>query len=167
MARVLARLALLGALVSCAPRFDGRVFRAGGVAFAVPPIPASWQPIEDGRAALAFRDPSAQATVLVGGRCGLASDDVPLASLTQHLFLDFTHRETEAQTVVPFDGREAMHTVVRADLDGVPMRYDVWVLKKDGCVYDLLYFAPPATFERGHAAFARLVEGFTTVVPRD
>jgi hypothetical protein len=52
-------------------------------------------------------------------------------------------------------------------LDGVPMRYDVWVLKKDGCVYDLLYFAPPATFERGLAAFGGLVQGFTTAVPHE
>lgn len=166
MLRFLGCLALAG-LSACAPRFDGRVYRADGVAFAIPPLDPNWQPLDDRRAALAFRDPASQGTVLVGGRCGLASDDVPLASLTQHLFLDFTRRELEEQTVVPFDGREAMHTVLRADLDGVAMRYDVWVLKKDLCVYDLLYFAPPATFARGLPAFRRLVEGFTTAVPRD
>jgi hypothetical protein len=66
---------------------------------------------------------------------------------------------------VPFDGREAMHTSLVAKLDGVPMAYDVWVLKKDGCVYDLLYLAPPADVDRGIEAFHRLVRGFTTVDP--
>ncbi len=105
--------------------------------------------------------------ILVNGRCGLNSDDVPLSALTQHLFIEFTHRTIEEQTVVPFDGREAMHTRLTADLDGVPMRYDVWVLKKDGCVYDLLYVAPPPAFERGVARFGAFVKGFTTVVPHE
>ena len=47
---------------------------------------------------------------MVNGRCGKDGEDVPLASLTQHLFLGFTEREIDCeQTVVPFDGREAMH----------------------------------------------------------
>ena len=166
MRRLLCCLAL-GVLAACGPHFDGRVYRARDVAFAVPPIPAAWQPLENRQAALAFRDPEAQGTVLLNGRCGLGSDDVPLTALTHHLFLDFTRRNVEEQTVVPFDGREALHTRLSAELDGVPMRYDAWVLKKDGCVYDLLYFAPPATFERGLPRFESLVQGFTTAVPRD
>ena len=43
------------------------------------------------------------------------------------------------------------------------MSYDVWVMKKDGCVYDLLYLAPVAGFDLGHATFERLVRGFSTV----
>lgn len=160
------RLALV-VLVGCASHFDGRVYRAGDVAFAVRGIPERWEPHEHRASALAFRDRLAQATILINGRCGQAADDVPLASLTQHLFLDFTERAVEEQVVVPLDGREAMHTVLTAKLDGVPMRYDAWVLKKDGCVYDLLYFAPSDTFERGRSAFTGLVQGFTTAVPRD
>ena len=53
------------------------------------------------------------------------------------------------QKIVPFDRREAMHTVAQAKLDGVPMKFAVCVLKKDGCVYDLAYMAAPARFERG------------------
>ena len=36
------------------------------------------------------------------------------------------------------DGREAMHTVMSAKLDGVPKMFDAYVLKKDGCVYDFV-----------------------------
>ncbi|MBM4360420.1 MAG: hypothetical protein FJ096_20120 [Deltaproteobacteria bacterium] len=164
MPRTFVCLALV-ALAGCAPRFDGRVYRGNGVAFAVATIPPSWQPLRDRDAALEFRDPDARATVLVNGRCGLASDEVPLSALTQHLFIDFTQRSLESQEVVPLDGREAMHTRLTALLDGVPMRFDVWVLKKDGCVYDLLYFAPPTSFDGGLPAFGELVRGFTTAVP--
>jgi len=166
MVRLLSGLALL-ACVACGAHFDGRVYRAKGVAFAVSAVPAAWQPLPDRDAALAFRDPAAHATILVNARCGLTSDDVPLTALTQHLFIEFTRRTIDEQTLLPFDGREALHSRMTADLDGVPMRYDVWVLKKDGCVYDLLYFAPPSGFERGAAAFTQFVQGFTTVVPHE
>jgi hypothetical protein len=157
-------LALL-TLAACSSAYDGRVYRGDGFAFHLPEMPAPWQRVRAPDAALAFRDTDAGASVLVNARCVPGEDDVPLSALTQHLFLSFTHREIDKQEVVPFDGREAMHTMLRADLDGVPLSYEVWVLKKDGCVYDMIYFAPPGRFERGRAAFAQLVRGFTTAVP--
>ncbi len=151
-------------LAACSSAYDGRVYRGDGVAFHLPEMPAPWKRVTAPDTALAFRDADAGASVLVNARCGQDEDDVPLSALTQHLFLSFTHQDVDKQEVVPFDGREAMHTTLRADLDGVPLSYEVWVLKKDGCVYDLIYFAPPGRFERGRAAFAQLVHGFTTAV---
>ena len=60
-----------------------------------------------------------------------------------------------------------MKTVVRAKLDGVPMKFAVWVLKKNGCVYDLAYMASPAHFDRGAPQFDRFVNGFATVSAHD
>jgi hypothetical protein len=145
--------------------FDGRIYRGKGFSFRIDPVPPSWVRIDAPDAALAFRDEAHGSTVLLQARCGLDGDDVPLAALTQHLFLLFTERHIELESLVPFDGREAMHTVLGAKLDGVPLRYDVWVVKKDGCVYDLVYFAPAGGFEAGRPAFQQLVQSFTTVVP--
>lgn len=153
-----------GALVSaCGASFDGTTYRGGGVAFRVPSTPASWQRIDAEGASLAFRDDAAGATIAISGRCGKDADDVPLASLTQHLFMQFTERDLTSQEVVPFDGREAMHTVMSAKLDGVPKRFDVWVLKKDGCVYDLYLIADPPRFDASAAEFRKVVSGFATV----
>ncbi|UQA60270.1 hypothetical protein [Polyangium aurulentum] len=158
---------LLAGLAACGgPTFDGSVYRGEGYAFKVPKSPASWQRLDVDKGALAFRDEANDATIAVSGRCKVDGEDVPLRSLTQHLFLQFTEREILTEEVVPFDGREAMHTVVVAKLDGVPNQFDVWILKKDGCVYDLYYIAPPARFEAGVGAFRDFVKGFTTV-PRN
>jgi hypothetical protein len=155
---------LCWALSGCsATGFDGSLYQGEGFAFRIPPPPSDWSRLNASHAALAFRDEANHGTVMVHGRCGLDGDDVPLASLTQHLFLQFTEREIKTQEVVPFDGREAMHTMLDAKLDGVAMSYDVWVLKKDGCVYDLLYLAPRASFDRGRQSFEVLVRGFATV----
>lgn len=155
-------------VVGCAARgFDGSVYRGDGFAFRIPPPPSAWRPLDASDAALAYWDDQHSASILVTARCGLDGDEVPLVSLTTHLFLDFTDREIRQQEVVPFDGREAMHTVLDAKLDGVPMSYDVWVMKKDGCVYDLLYLAPRANFEMGRTRFDALVRGFRTVDSHD
>jgi hypothetical protein len=157
----------LAGLAACGgPTFDGSVYRGDGYAFKVPKSPGSWTRLDVDAGALAFRDEANDATIAVSGRCKVDGEDVPLRSLTQHLFIQFTEREILKEEVVPFDGREAMHTVVVAKLDGVPNQFDVWILKKDGCVYDLYYIAPPARFEVGVGAFRDFVKGFTTV-PRN
>ncbi len=149
---------------SCAGNgLTGNVYRGDGFAFTVVEPRGAWKRIDATEAALAYRNDEVHGSILVNARCGLDGDDVPLQSLTQHLFLQFTEQQIDTQEVVPFDGREAMHTVISAKLDGVPMRYDVWVLKKDGCVYDLLYLAPPSGFDAGRGAFEDLVRGFSTV----
>jgi len=143
------------------------VYRGQGFAFRVIEPGAGWAPLEAAPAAVAYRNEQSSASMMVNARCGKDGDDVPLIALTNHLFLMFTDREIIEQEVVPFDDREAMHTLMNAKLDGVPMTYDVWVLKKDGCVYDLLYLAPAATFERAHGSFDALVQGFATMDPDD
>lgn len=144
-------------------RFDGSTYRGDGFAFRVAPPPPTWRRIEVSHAALAFRDDARDATIAVNGRCGVDGEDVPLASLTQHLFLQFTDREILEQKVTPIDGRDAMNSVLLAKLDGVPKKFDVWVLKKDGCVYDFYYIAPPDRFAQGVAEFDRFVQSFATV----
>jgi hypothetical protein len=165
MRRPLAPLLAAGLLAAagCSAGLQDGVYRGEGFAFRIAPPPVTWKRVELTHAALAFRDEGDEATVVVNARCGLDGEDVPLGALTQHLFLRFTERDVVEQTVIPFDHREAMRTVLVAKLDGVPMKFDVWVLKKDGCVYDLDFMAPPARFERGAGEFERFVRGFSTV----
>jgi len=139
--------------------FDGRVYRSDEISFRVGPVPESWQPIEADSTLLAFRDRSAGATVAVNGRCGKDGDDVPLESLTHHLFLHFTERQITAQDKLALDGRDALRTVLLAKLDGVPKHFTVVVLKKDGCVYDFVRIGHDAS---GIEDFERFVQGFST-----
>src|SRR6478735_1904074 len=161
-----ASLAGLGAallLTACASSgFDGHVYKDDDVHFRVGPVPSAWRRLEVDDARLAFRDDPANATVAVNGRCGLDGDDVPLTSLTQHLFLQFTEREQISQTKVSLDGREALRTELNAALDGVKKRYLVYVLKKDSCVYDFMYIASDSA-PGSNADFERFVQGFAAL----
>lgn len=157
--------ATLAALIlsACASAgFDGRVYRDDEVRFRVGPVPSAWRKLDVDDARLAFRDDSANATVAVNGRCGLDADDVPLTSLTQHLFLQFTDRVQTSQAKVSLDGREALRTEISAALDGVKKQYLVYVLKKNGCVYDFMYIAADSA-PGSRADFERFVQGFAAL----
>ncbi|MCC6645348.1 MAG: hypothetical protein IT374_07250 [Polyangiaceae bacterium] len=156
-----AALALSAASCGGGATYDGVRYRADDLAFRAGPVPASWRRLETSHGRLAFRDDAAAATVIVNGRCGKDGDDTPLAALTNHLFLQFTEREVESEQTVPFDGREAQKTVLTAKLDGVQFRFFAVVLKKDGCVYDLVLMAEPSTFDAARGPFERFVSTFS------
>ena len=141
----------------------GDTFYGNDFAFRMATPPAGWKLLSARRASVAYRDEAKAATVLVNGRCGLDGEDIPLSALTHHLFMRFTERQPAVEEIVPFDGREAMHTILLAKLDGVPMKFDAWVLKKDGCVFDFILMAPPDRFALTSSDFMRFVHGFSTL----
>ncbi len=131
----------------------------GDVSVRFGPVPASWTPITVQGADVAYRDEAHEGSVLFDVRCHDRDDDAPLPSLTEHLIMGTTARDVQREDTIPFDGREALHTVMTAKLDGVPMQYDLYVMKKDGCVYDLVYVAPPDRFAAGSGSFERFATG--------
>ena len=128
-------------------------------------MPSTWRRIDADGALLAYRDDATPASVVVNGRCGKDGDDVPLESLTHHLFLEFTDRTVESQAKLMLDGREALQTELLASLDGVPKRFTVFVLKKNACVYDFIHVTPPDAPPQGRRDFVAFVEGFSTIRP--
>jgi hypothetical protein len=56
---------------------------------------------------------------------------------------------------------------MRAKLDGVAKSFDVYVLKKDSCVYDFINISSPETFDRARPLFERFVLGFHTLSKED
>ncbi len=143
-------------------RFEGGTYRAGDLELRTPEVPSSWRRIVLADAILAFRDDRHAASVLLNGRCGRRDDDTPLGVLTTHLLFGTTEREVLRQELMAFDGREALRTVVRAKLDGVPLQYELLVLKKNNCVYDFVFVASPARFEEGAAVFRQFVGAIRT-----
>jgi hypothetical protein len=129
----------------------------------VGPVARDWRPIESNQSLVAFRDDRDKATVAVDGRCGKDADDVPLTALTRHLFLYFTDRKVLSERTFTLDGRAALRTEMEAELDGVPKRFTVVVLKKDGCVYDFIYVEDVPGSREGRVQFDQFVTGFSTL----
>ncbi len=79
----------------------------------------------------------------VSGRCG-SRHDIPLEVLRRHLLLGFRDVSFVEEQRRQLVGREALDSRILASLDGVPRQLRVVVLKKDGCVFDLLEISAPS-----------------------
>lgn len=135
-------LLLLLPLLACGgPHFDGRTYDDDRVRYEVGTLSGDWRRLDVSRQNdLAWRSDDLDAIVQVNASCE-PDGDAPLSSLTQHLLIGFTEREVVSQETLPFDGREALRSHVQAKLDGVPRELVLYVMKKDGCVYDLALIA--------------------------
>jgi len=162
--------ALLGAVIglsacggASAASFDGAVYRKGPLAFQIGAVPGGWRSLQVSHATLAYRDDAHGASVLLNARCHRPDEGTPLVALTNHLLIGSTERVVVSQETEPFDGREALHTKMRAKWDGVPIAFDLYVTKKDGCIYDFVYMGDPSAFDGGARDFEGFVRGFRTL----
>jgi hypothetical protein len=163
MARLALVLAVAATACASGGSFVGGVYRDANVAFHIEAVPGDWRTIHVSDANLAFRDDAHAASILINGRCLPDDGDAPLSSLTAHLIMGTTERKFLLEETIPMDARDARHTVLEAKLDGVRMAYDIFVLKKDGCIYDLVYVAAPDDLRTGAPAFEQLARAFRAV----
>jgi len=128
--------------------------------FALPSGP--WRPVREVEdVQVAWVNPAIDGVGIIElrGQCEEQGDS-SLAQYTDHLRIDWddwTVIEQEESTLI---GRAALHTVVDASLDGIARRSEFWVVKKNGCLFDLRYSAGVSDFEAGRAEFAAVVRGF-------
>jgi hypothetical protein len=141
-------------------------FEDNHVAYSIGLPGEGWQRVKLPTANVAWFDDAAGAALLVNSHCE-GVQDAPLQGLAGELLIGMTEREVHEQRVVPFSGREALEMTASGKLDGVLRRRALFVLKKDGCVYDVVYDAPPDAFDAGLPAFGRVRDGLVVHGRRD
>jgi hypothetical protein len=153
-------------LIACGGwRGHGDTYYARGIGHAEPtyafgsPGP-SWHPLD--------RFPGVQVAwgrrpgggiIEIRGQCEEQGDS-SLEQYLDHLRIDWTGWSVQEMAQERLQGRAALRAVVVAELDGVPRKLEFWVLKKNGCLFDLRYGAEPASFPGGLADFRRVVAAF-------
>lgn len=142
--------------------FERSIYRDSEASYRVGPIDAGWRRADVDDNDLAFyRD--GVGTISVNATCD-GYEDVPHAALVNHLLFGTTNRQFRTEEMLTLDGRGAYHVLVSAELDGVAMLIDAYVIKKDGCVYDLSLIASEATHPTVVSMFQQFVAGFSTDV---
>lgn len=162
MNRTLPLLALLALPATPGCRrvsFEDSVFSKREVDYRVGELPEHWRRVYLEDTDLAFSEEGTGRALSINSTCE-GHDDPPLPVLTRHLLMGFTEREEHAQHTLVLDGREALRSRYTARLDGVPVELELVVLKKDGCVFDFTYVAPPGEAEARRADFDALLAGF-------
>jgi hypothetical protein len=115
-----------------------------------------WSEVVVSGADLAWHHDVHSASLLLNSHCQ-GVDDAPLEALTRHLVIGMTDRAIVAEHRFELSRREALLTTMSARLDGVERHLKILVVKKDGCVYDVVLAAAPADFARATPAFDAVV----------
>jgi hypothetical protein len=126
-----------------------------------------WRPVrkvEDVQ--VAWIDPGRGGVIDVHAQCDDQGDS-SLQQYTDHLRMDMTDWKIVEQHDERMVSRASMRTIVDARLDGMPMRHEFVVVKKNGCLFDLRYSAPLRSFAAGQPDFHRVLAGFRFPVSED
>lgn len=123
---------------------------------------ANWARVKPGGADQAWFHGGLMASIYADSNCATRFDDRPLDKLAQAAVYGVATSQALRQEDRTIDGRDGHLRVVDGRIDGVVVRIGVAVLKKDDCVYDLVYMAPPTTFDSGWDAFEQVIGGFRT-----
>lgn len=118
-----------------------------------------WSDLRLDAANVAWFNEAHSATLMVNSHCD-GVKDAPLTGLTEDLLIGLTDRAVESQVARPWARREALETIAIGKIDGVERKLALFVLKKDGCVYDIVLGAAPAQFAAALPAFQRVRDGF-------
>lgn len=138
--------------------FAGGIYDDGLVRYHIGEPGPGWKRVEVEGNDLAFHHPRL-GTISVNSTC-TEYDDVPEAALMNQLLFGTRERLYRVEETVTLDGRGAQHTVVDLELDGVPLTLEVYLMKKDGCVYDFTRISSRATFEPGRPDFQAVLAQF-------
>ena len=154
---VLAGLALLG---GCAPKAGGQGNPNTEGRYRLGDPGRGWERVEPGSADRAWHHAGISGALYADSNCGRRFEDGKLEALTTHLTFGVARGTPERSEPRTLDGRSALVQVISGEVDGVGVKVGSMVTKKNACLYDVLYVAPPATFEQGWPAFLALIEGF-------
>jgi hypothetical protein len=119
-----------------------------------------WQLLRQKDGEIAFYQTQFDAVAQANATCRDDADATPLEVLMRHLLIGYTEVQVQKKERLPLDGREALHQLVAARLDGVPVVLDLYVIKRNGCIFDLSLAAMPARYADVERDFARFVAGF-------
>jgi hypothetical protein len=153
-----ATIVALGSGCGTSGTFRNGIYQDEYVRYRIGQPEGDWERVAVGDNDVAYHH-RALGTVSVNSTCS-DYEDVPEQALLNHLFFGTRERVFRKQEVVTLDGRGALHVLADVELDGVPISLEIYLLKKDGCVYDLSYISSRSAQSQGHPVFARVVAGF-------
>lgn len=138
---------------------EGKVLTKKGF-YRVGQLPPEWKRIKLEKALVAFYNSDLKSTIATDSFCDQAYNDSSLKNLTRHLFPGL--QETKIIEEQPFmlDGREALQTVLSANMDGVPVMLNLVVVKKDWCLFDFYLVGEKEHFAPASQAFENFFGGF-------
>ena len=152
-------LALL--ITACGPK-QSKEARKSHLQYVVSAPAGGWVKVKPGGADKAWFQRDLSATIYFDSNCKERFEDGTLSDLLTHLTFGMAQNEPVREESMTLDGRDALLRVYDGKLGRCPGAVGAVVTKKNMCLFDGLYIAPPSTFEDGWGSFVEVVSGFRT-----
>lgn len=88
------------------------------------------------------------------------SNTLPLKSIRTNLFTGIESLKVIDESILNFNDREALRSIVLGKMEGIPIKVNLIVFKKNMCTYSLSYVALIDQYDQELASFLRFVESF-------
>ncbi len=85
---------------------------------------------------------------------------VPLETLNNRLFIGIKEKERILNENSMVDNQSAIHTILLGEIDNCKLKITSYVVKAGDSVYDLLYWAPPDSFDYAKGDFDKMINSF-------
>lgn len=130
--------------------------RATGVKAEPPPAP--YEEIKGSSADKAWLSSKTGNTISYLSDCN--AGDPTLQQLETESLMGLTKLKVLESKTTTFNGREALSTQAQGEVDGVSVKTELIVFKKNNCNYTLSYGGLLKNFDKERTAFAKFLEGF-------
>lgn len=120
--------------------------------------PKRWETASKGNGDKAFRLKSG-AMVAVSSSCNRHAD-ADLQILTRHLLIGVRDVVFIRQTYMEVDGAQGLYSSVRGSVEGGPIRFEIFVISKAGCIFDFTLLNKKAISSADIAEFKQLIMSF-------
>ncbi|OGQ49139.1 MAG: hypothetical protein A3I09_01930 [Deltaproteobacteria bacterium RIFCSPLOWO2_02_FULL_47_10] len=137
------------------------VFLKKDLSYKVGVLPKEWRVLKTPVKAAAFHNDGSHATISTDAFCGASFEDLPLKTLTGHLFAGTSKHNVIKEDEFSLDGRGALRTISTGTVDGIALKFDSVVVKKNNCTFDFIYISPPENYDGGVADFENFYIGFS------
>lgn len=127
--------------------------------FQIGSINSNWTTLQDSLADVAYVNKTNGATISLNSTCEKYQDN-PLKQLMYNLLASLEDGQWEKDEYITLDEREAYKVTLKAKADGVPIKAQAIVLRKNYCVYDFIYTAEPQHYQKSLKDFEKFVGSF-------
>lgn len=107
----------------------------------------------------AWKDSAHGTSISYKSTCNDSSDS-SLEGMQQSTIYGLENIKILKSSRIPYNGREALNSVIEGKLDGVATKIELLILKKNSCNYILSYVALDKSFDVDNKYFKTFIESF-------
>lgn len=140
--------------------YQKNVVKTKGGSFRIGALGPHWQLKKNKLRALTFFEKRTKSNITISAFCKNSAPSGSLTSLAGQILHALKEKKVLEKEMLMLDGRKAYRSSATGYLDGALVTLDQIVLKMNQCVFDFVYIANPADYQKFTNEFKQMALGF-------